>query len=192
MVELVVSDMMSKVSDHRAHVIVLQEKEGLRKIIVALGLLAAQAIAFALRGVDVGRPLTHDLFGAFSKAFGIELKHVLIERIDDGTFYSSLYYAQNDERASIDSRTSDAIAIALRANVPIYIREDLLNRMCIRDERNGAISIPITAADEGTLRAAMENAVKDENYELAMKLKEEIDSRHQKSTINVENTKDKE
>ena len=192
MVELVVSDMMSKVSDHRAHVIVLQEKEGLRKIIVALGLLEAQAIAFALRGVDVGRPLTHDLFGAFSKAFGIELKHVLIERIDDGTFYSSLYYAQNDERASIDSRTSDAIAIALRANVPIYIREDLLNRMCIRDERNGAISIPITAADEGTLRAAMENAVKDENYELAMKLKEEIDSRHQKSTINVENTKDKE
>jgi bifunctional DNase/RNase len=192
MVELVVSDMMSKVSDHRAHVIVLQEKEGLRKIIVALGLLEAQAIAFALRGVDVGRPLTHDLFGALSKAFGIELKHVLIERIDDGTFYSSLYYAQNDERASIDSRTSDAIAIALRANVPIYIREDLLNRMCIRDERNGAISIPITAADEGTLRAAMENAVKDENYELAMKLKEEIDSRHQKSIINVENTKDKE
>lgn len=192
MVELVVSDMMSKVSDHRAHVLVLQEKEGLRKIIVALGLLEAQAIAFALRGVDVGRPLTHDLFGSLTNAFGIQMQYVLIERIDDGTFYSSLYYSQNEENVCIDSRTSDAIAIALRAKAPIYIREDLLNRMCIRDERNGAISIPITAADEGTLRAAMENAVKDENYELAMKLKEEIDSRHHNNTTKVENTKDKE
>ena len=192
MVELVVSDMMSKVSDHRAHVLVLQEKEGLRKIIVALGLLEAQAIAFALRGVDVGRPLTHDLFGSLTNAFGIQLQYVLIERIDDGTFYSSLYYSQNEESVCIDSRTSDAIAIALRAKAPIYIREDLLNRMCIRDERNGAISIPITAAEEGTLRAAMENAVKDENYELAMKLKEEIDSRHHNNTTKVENTKDKE
>lgn len=192
MVELVISDMMSKVSDHRAHVLVLQEKEGLRKIIVALGLLEAQAIAFALRGVDVGRPLTHDLFGSLTNAFGIQMQYVLIERIDDGTFYSSLYYSQNEESVCIDSRTSDAIAIALRAKAPIYIREDLLNRMCIRDERNGAISIPITAADEGTLRAAMENAVKDENYELAMKLKEEIDSRHHNNTTKVENTKDKE
>ena len=192
MVELVVSDMMSKVSDHRAHVLVLQEKDGLRKIIVALGLLEAQAIAFALRGVDVGRPLTHDLFGSLTNAFGIQMQYVLIERIDDGTFYSSLYYSQNDESVCIDSRTNDAIAIALRAKAPIYIREDLLNRMCIRDERNGAISIPITAADEGTLRAAMENAVKDENYELAMKLKEEIDSRHHSNTTKVENTKDKE
>lgn len=192
MVELVVSDMMSKVSDHRAHVLVLQEKEGLRKIIVALGLLEAQAIAFALRGVDVGRPLTHDLFGSLTNAFGIQMQYVLIERIDDGTFYSSLYYSQNEESVCIDSRTSDAIAIALRAKAPVYIREDLLNRMCIRDERNGAISIPITAADEGTLRAAMENAVKDENYELAMKLKEEIDSRHHNNTTKVENTKDKE
>ena len=192
MVELVVSDMMSKVSDHRAHVLVLQEKEGVRKIIVALGLLEAQAIAFALRGVDVGRPLTHDLFGSLTNAFGIQMQYVLIERIDDGTFYSSLYYSQNEENVCIDSRTSDAIAIALRAKAPIYIREDLLNRMCIRDERNGAISIPITAADEGTLRAAMENAVKDENYELAMKLKEEIESRHHNNTTKVENTKDKE
>lgn len=187
MVELVVSDMMSKVSDHRAHVLVLQEKNGLRKIIVALGLLEAQAIAFSLRGVDVGRPLTHDLFGSLSAAFGIELQHVLIDRIDDGTFYSLLYYTKAGECAYIDSRTSDAIAIALRAKAPIYIRENLLNRMCIRDEQNGAISIPITAADEGTLRAAMENAVKDENYELAMKLKEEIDSRHNNVT-KLENT----
>lgn len=192
MVELVVTDIMSKVSDHRAHVLVLQEKGGLRKMIVALGLLEAQAIAFALRGVDVGRPLTHDLFFSLTKAFGIGLQHVMIERIDDGTFYSTLCYSRNDDYACIDARTSDAVAIALKAGVPIFIREDLLNRMCIRDEQNGAISIPITAADEVTLRTAMENAIKEENYELAMKLKEEIDSRHHKDSEKLENTKENE
>lgn len=177
MVELIVADMMSKASDRRAHVLLLQEKEGLRKIIVALGLLEAQAIAFSLRGIDTLRPLTHDLFGSLSDAFEIKLQYVLINKICDGTFYAQLHYRQGDELRVIDSRTSDAIALALRASVPVYIEDELLNRMCVRDEVNGAISIPITAADESTLRAAMENAVKDENYELAMKLKEEIDSR---------------
>jgi bifunctional DNase/RNase len=84
---------------------------------------------------------------------------------------------QDGIERSIDSRTSDAIAIALRAGAPIYIEDELLSRMCVHDEQNGAFSIPITAADEATLRVAMENAVKVENYELAHKLKEEIESR---------------
>lgn len=179
MVELVVSDIMSKVTDRRAHVLMLREKEGLRKIIVALGFLEAQAIAFALRKLETERPLTHDLFGSLTAEFGIELQHVYINRIEDGTFYSQLCYRLGNDIRLVDARTSDAIAIALRADAPIYIDDGLLNRMCIHDERNGAISIPITAADEDTLRVAMENAVKVENYELAMKLKEEIDSRHQ-------------
>lgn len=178
MVELVVADIMSKVSDHRAHVLLLREKDGLRKIIVALGFLEAQAIAFATRGIKTDRPLTHDLFAGITAAFGIELQHILIHDISDGIFHSQLFYRQGDAVRVVDSRTSDAIAIALRVGAPIYIEEPLLSRMCIHDEQNGAISIPITAADEATLRVAMDNAVKAENYELAMKLKEEIDSRH--------------
>ena len=178
MVELVVKDIMSKVSDHRAHVLLLCEKDGLRKIIVALGFLEAQAIAFALRGICTDRPLTHDLFGSVTTTFGIELQYILINDISDGTFCSQLCYRQGEEEHLIDSRTSDAVAIALRAGAAIYIKEELLSRMCIRDEQNGAFSIPITAADEATLRVAIENAVKEENYELAHKLKEEIDSRH--------------
>lgn len=178
MVELVVKDIMSKVSDHRAHVLLLCEKDGLRKIIVALGFLEAQAIAFALRGICTDRPLTHDLFGSVTTTFGIELQYILINDISDGTFCSQLCYRQGEEEYLIDSRTSDAVAIALRAGAAIYIKEELLSRMCIRDEQNGAFSIPITAADEATLRVAIENAVKEENYELAHKLKEEIDSRH--------------
>lgn len=186
MVELVVSGLMSKASDHRAHVLLLQEKDGLRKIIVALGLLEAQAIAFSLREIQTDRPLTHDLFGAFASEFGIELQHVYINRIEDGTYHSVLCYRQGADIRVIDARTSDAVAIALRACVPIYIDDALLNRMCVHDEQNGAISIPITAADEQTLRAAMENAVREENYELAMKLKEEIDSRHPAANVNEE------
>ena len=186
MVELVVTDIMSKVSDHRAHVLLLTEKEGLRRIIVSLGFLEAQAIAFALRGIMTDRPLTHDLFGNVTSAFGVELQYVLINNICDGTFCSQLCYRQGATEHCIDSRTSDAIAIALRAAAPIYINEELLSRMCIRDEQNGAFSIPITAADEATLRVAIDNAVKEENYELAQKLKEEIDSR--KSSVCCNNT----
>ena len=178
MVELVVTDIMSKANDHRAHVLLLSEKEGLRKIIVALGFLEAQAIAFTLRGIKTDRPLTHDLFGDVAGAFGIELQHVLIDRICDGTFCSRLCYRLGDVEQSVDSRTSDAIAIALRAGAPIYIDDALLSQICIHDEQNGAFSIPITAADEATLRVAIANAVKVENYELAHKLKEEIESRH--------------
>ena len=178
MVELVVDEILSKASDHRAHVMMLREKDGLRRIIVALGLIEAQAIVFALRGVETERPLTHDLFAPLLGAFGIKVEHVLIDKICDGTFHSRLHCVQNGEEKDIDARTSDAVAIALRAGAPVYIKEDLLNCMCVHSEINGAISIPITAADENTLRAAMENAVKEENYELAMKLKEEIDSRH--------------
>ena len=77
MVELVVTDIMSKASDHRAHVLLLSEKQGLRKIIVALGFLEAQSIAFALRDIKTDRPLTHDLFGGITSAFGIVLQYVL-------------------------------------------------------------------------------------------------------------------
>ena len=113
-----------------------------------------------------------------ASAFGIELQYVLIDGINDGTFHAKLHYVRGEEVQDVDSRTSDAIAIALRSGAPIYIEDVLLSRMCIRDEQNGAFSIPITAADEATLRVAIENAVKVENYELAHKLKEEIESRH--------------
>ena len=92
MVELVVTDILSKASDHRAHVLLLTEKEGVRKIIVALGFLEAQAIAFSLRGIMADRPLAHDLFGNVTAEFGIELQYVLINRISDGTFCSLLCY----------------------------------------------------------------------------------------------------
>ncbi|MBQ2779600.1 MAG: bifunctional nuclease family protein [Bacteroidaceae bacterium] len=177
MIELVVSDILCKASDERAYVMILKEREGERKIMVAIGALEAQAIAFALRGFETKRPITHDLFRSLADALGATMTCATIGRVNDGTFYSQLLYKQGDGVYQIDARTSDAVAIALRAAAPIYIDEELLERVAIRDVFNGAISVPITVADVGTLRAVLDKAVKEENYELAMKIKEEIDAR---------------
>ena len=177
MVELVVTDILCKASDDRAYVMILKERDGNRKIMVAIGANEAQAIAFALKGIATKRPITHDLFRSLANALGATMKCATIGKISDGTFYSQLLYQQGDAICQIDSRTSDAVAIALRAGAPIYIDEDLLNRVGVHDVFNGAISVPISVADTDTLRTVLDKAVKEENYELAMKIKEEIDSR---------------
>jgi bifunctional DNase/RNase len=156
---------------------ILKERDGNRKIMVAIGVNEAQAIAFALKGIATKRPITHDLFRSLANALGATMKCATIGKISDGTFYSQLLYQQGDAICQIDSRTSDAVAIALRAGAPIYIDEELLNRVGVHDVFNGAISVPISVADTDTLRTVLDKAVKEENYELAMKIKEEIDSR---------------
>ena len=177
MIELVVTDILCKASDDRAYVMILKERDGNRKIMVAIGANEAQAIAFALKGIETKRPITHDLFRSLANALGATMKCATIGKISDGTFYSQLLYQQGDAICQIDSRTSDAVAIALRAGAPIYIDEELLNRVGVHDVFNGAISVPISVADTDTLRTVLDKAVKEENYELAMKIKEEIDSR---------------
>lgn len=177
MIELVVTDILCKASDDRAYVMILKERDGNRKIMVAIGANEAQAIAFALKGIETKRPITHDLFRTLANALGATMTCVTIGKVSDGTFYSQLFYRQGDAVCQIDSRTSDAVAIALRAGAPIYIDEELLNRVGVHEVFNGAISVPLSVADTDTLRTVLDKAVKEENYELAMKIKEEIDSR---------------
>ncbi|MBQ4064145.1 MAG: bifunctional nuclease family protein [Bacteroidaceae bacterium] len=184
MVELRVVDIVSKVADDRACVLLLQERAGLRKIMVALGLPEAQSIIFSRQGKVPPRPLTHHLVGSLADAFGIKMLYVLIHSINDGTFCSSILFERGDEVRKVDSRTSDAIALALLSGVPILITEELLGRTCIRDEQNGAISVPINAVKGDILRQAMDEAVRNENYELAKALKEELDSRRAAATDN--------
>ena len=188
MIELVVSDILSKSSDERAYVMLLRERDGARKILVAIGYIEAQAIAFAMKNITTKRPITHDLFGTIIDALGATMQCAVVRKVEDGTFYSKLVFKVGDseELREVDARTSDAVAIALRCSAPIYIQEELLNRVCIRDEFNGAISIPISIADTKTLKAVMQQAVEDENYELASKLKEELDSRRRESDKNID------
>ena len=109
-----------------------------------------------------------------------------IYKIKEGTFYSYLLFAKEDGEFKLDVRTSDAVAIAMRFGAPIYIDDELLNTLCVKEEWKNAISIPITLAATETLREAMQQAIKDENYELAMKLKQEIDNRTEKKAATEE------
>ncbi len=177
MVELYVSEILSRASGERAFIMLLQEKEGLRKLPVLIGPSEAQSIAFAKRNVHFSRPVTHDLFINFAEACGATLLNATIYKISEGTFYSHLVFRAGEREFKIDARTSDAVAVAMRSGAPIFIEDELLNVLCVKEEWENAISIPITLAGTDTLREVMQRAIKDENYELAMKLKEELDAR---------------
>ena len=177
MVELYVSEILSRTNEEKAFIMLLQEKDGMRKLPVMIGPFEAQSIVFAKRNIQFERPTTHDLFKLFAEACDTKLLHAKISKIVEGTFYSYLLFKKGENEIKLDARTSDAVAIAMRFGVPLYIDDELLNTLCVKEEWDNAISIPITLAGTDMLREVMQRAIKDENYELAMKLKQEIDAR---------------
>ncbi len=112
-----------------AYALLLNEKDGERKLPVVIGGFEAQSIAVALeKEIRPPRPLTHDLFKNFSDCFEIKIKQVIIHKIVDGVFFSSLICVRDKIEEIIDSRTSDAIALAIRFNSPIFTYEDVLEK----------------------------------------------------------------
>lgn len=109
-----------------AYALVLAEENGPRRIPVVIGAAEAQSIAIALEGIRTPRPLTHELFVSFAHAFGVKLKEVFIYRFEDGVFSSEITFSDGERTVVIDSRTSDAIAIAMRTRTPIYTTEEIL------------------------------------------------------------------
>ncbi|MFC2114051.1 bifunctional nuclease domain-containing protein [Bacteroidota bacterium] len=110
-----------------SYTLLLEEVNGDRKLPVVIGVLEAQAIAIEIEKIEPLRPMTHDLFKMFSNTFGIRVKEVVIHKIHEGIFYANLLATDGKENREIDSRTSDAIALALRFNCPIYTYEDVLS-----------------------------------------------------------------
>lgn len=109
-----------------AYVLVLAQVGGNHRIPVVIGAPEAQSIALKMEGIVPPRPLTHDIFAAFTHAFGIGLKQVLIYKFEDGVFYSELTFEQEGRVVKIDARTSDAVAIAVRTDAPIYVTRDVM------------------------------------------------------------------
>ena len=109
-----------------AYALVLAEENGPRRIPVVIGAAEAQSIAIALEGIRTPRPLTHELFVSFAHAFGVKVKEIFIYRFEDGVFSSEITFSDGDRTVVIDSRTSDAIAIAMRTQAPIYTTEDIM------------------------------------------------------------------
>ena len=142
-----------------------------------MGPLEAQAIAVSLYNHRMPKPGIYDLYLNTLKSFDGFLRKVEIFRIRAGIFYSHLYIERDGNISYVDCRTSDALALAVRNNVPVYIGEGLLERNCVRLESNGAYSLPIATASTKVLKEAMSQAVATENYEFAARLRDEINSR---------------
>jgi len=179
-----------------AYALVLKEVEGERTLPIIIGAFEAQSIAIALeKEIKPPRPLTHDLFKSFSDRFNIKVKQVIIHKLVDGVFYSSLICERDKIEEIIDARTSDAIALATRFNAPIFTYENILDKagifLKIKEESEltqAKIEIEELALDIAEdasyeeisleeLHKQLEEAVTDEDYELAAKLRDEISKR---------------
>ncbi|MDA9234707.1 bifunctional nuclease family protein [Polaribacter sp.] len=183
-----------------AYALVLSEMEGTRTLPIIIGAFEAQSIAIALeKEIRPPRPLTHDLFKTFSDRFSIQIQQVIIHKLVDGVFYSSLICEKEGVEEIIDTRTSDAIAIAVRFEAPIYTYENILDKAGVNlnvdeefdlyeenDSEEDEIELEaILPEKESTfsrsslkeLHQQLEKAVDNENYELAAKIRDEISKR---------------
>ena len=183
-----------------AYALVLSEMEGKRTLPIIIGAFEAQSIAIALeKEIRPPRPLTHDLFKTFSERFKITVKQVIIHKLVDGIFFSSLICDKDGVEEIIDTRTSDAIAIAIRFLAPIYTYENILDKagiyLKVEEEiaikeilEPEAIQVTIDQADSSSssnfsnysmqeLHDQLKEAVENENYEKAAKIRDEISKR---------------
>ena len=174
-----------------AYALILDEVDGVRKLPVIIGEFEAQSIAVALDDdIQLQRPFTHDLFRNFSARFEICIKRVIIQKLVDGVFYSSLICERDQIEEIIDSRTSDAISLALRFHAPIFAHENVLEKAAVviddeslnnqsTNETKETDDIQYLSVDE--LQARIQKALKREEYELAVKLRDEIAKRESDS-----------
>jgi len=176
-----------------AYALVLAEDDGERRIPIIIGGVEAQSIAIKLEGLTPPRPLTHDLFLNFAKAFNIEILEVIIYKLEEGIFYSELICKRESETLHIDSRTSDAVALALRFNCPIYTYDEIMDKAGIvldfdaegEIEENTSFEKEQKGKKEGEfenksieeLKKMLDDAVRKEDYERASRIRDEIKSR---------------
>ena len=176
-----------------AYAMILDEVDGKRKLPVVIGEFEAQSIAVNLdKDIKPQRPFTHDLFKNFAYRFDIAIKRVIITKLVDGVFYSSLICERDKIEEIIDSRTSDAVSFALRFKAPIYTHESVLEKAGVVFEK-GELPAQGTPDDELSdelnysdlsnqeLENAIKKAVKKEDYELAARLRDEISKRTNKT-----------
>ena len=182
-----------------AYALIMEEEFGHRKLPIIIGSFEAQAIALALeKDIHTPRPLTHDLFVSIAKAFSFWVKGIYIHKLEDGVFYSNILIEDNDgHQQEIDSRTSDAIALAIRFDAPIYALEPVIEKAGIhlevqeKEEQNIAKAIQeiekevkeqkskydFKSKTKAELEKDLKEAVKNEDYELAARIRDELDKR---------------
>lgn len=177
-----------------SYALVLAEEGSDRRIPIMIGAFEAQSIALHLEELNPPRPLTHDLFLRFAKAYNITLKEVVISKLSEGVFYSVLYFFDGNDIAMIDSRTSDAVALALRFKCPIYTTPEIIEKagIVIDDQEEDSEEVVDTQKDSthkapgfeeaslDELEEWLQQAVEAEDYEKASKIQAEINKRNTK------------
>jgi bifunctional DNase/RNase len=170
-----------------AYALILYELEGKRKLPIIIGGFEAQAIALKLENIKPPRPFTHDLFKNIADAFHLHVNEIIIDELHNETFYAKVVCEVNGEVHEIDARPSDAIAIAVRFNAPLFVTEEIMNEAGIKEEQKEEgeedapqepkettdnLLNPDTLLDE--LQSDLNDAISNENYEEAARLRDEI------------------
>lgn len=175
-----------------AYALILLEENGDRRIPIIIGGFEAQAIVIKLENLDPPRPLTHDLFKKFADEFKIYLTEVMIYKLEEGVFFSKLVCNNGEKETSIDSRTSDAVALALRFGCPIFITEEILEKAGITisttdtepstggEETPGQGENKYDSYTEEELFKIIDESVKTEDYERAAGVRDELEKRKKK------------
>jgi len=195
-IKLIIIGLSFSQTQSGAYALVLGEDDGHRRLPIIIGGFEAQAIAVELENMTPTRPLTHDLFKNFAMSYSIEITEVIIYNLKEGVFFSKLICSDGKSEKEIDARTSDAIAMAVRFNCPIYTYEWILSQagVAIDDE-----SLPIdepkekpkeksskekkkspaefASLSEEELKESLMKAIDDEAYELASKIRDELNKR---------------
>lgn len=196
LVQLLINGISYSQTQNGAYALILSEIEGERKLPIVIGTNEAQSIAIAIeKEIKPPRPLTHDLFKNFCIRFDIKIKQVIIHKLVDGVFYSSVICERDGIEEIIDSRSSDAIALAIRFEAPIYTYENILEKAGVvlkvekqtdeksllkqlfADESSKASTIDLQEKSKKELEELLKIAVQNENYESAAKIRDEISNR---------------
>lgn len=192
-IELDILQLSHSVTQNHSYAVVLGEVGGTRRLPIVIGGFEAQAIAVALDNMKPSRPLTHDLMKTMCDTFGIEIEYIYISKLIDGVFYSNLVCKRDADFFEIDSRTSDALALAVRFDCPIYVEEGVLNEAGVEADPNeehavtaeeekeiAELTTPTTNYTQMTapeLQIHLKAALDNEDYELAARIRDELNKR---------------
>ena len=172
---------------NKGYAVMLKEVEGERQVPIIVGSNEAQAIAMAIEGIEMPRPMTHDLMLDIIHSLDVDIKHIIISDIRNGTFFAKITMstlASGD--VTVDSRPSDAIAIGLRSMVPIFVEEVVFNSVGVIEQSEPEseeslqevtqIMEPLTSSEDmlDNLNEALDRAVEEEEYEVAARLRDRI------------------
>lgn len=168
-----------------AYALILSEAEGSRRLPIIIGSFEAQAIALELENIKPPRPMTHDLLKNLILSFDTEIKHIYINELSEGTFYAQIVCDRENQLLELDARPSDAIALAVRFNAPIYVNPEVLEEAgIVTDPEPQELDEGFGAAEEEPgqkelsqlekLEVELKTAVETENYEKAAKIRDRI------------------